>query len=245
MPTFSLQLQLWTVSDTSQITSLHHISTMRHFSPLVGACVLLVLLVQLSGAAEAATCSCNCCSGNSCTPSNVGTTTVSSCSDSCSIACRTIFPTSCPASGSSGVVSASCSSGGGGGGYDPSMWYGSYTASGCSQQACCCLGPEVTIASTSSSQATISGPLVGNCGSAAGTIATITTPVPTSNTFDYTYGGQSHTATLYGKSITDINNSNNQCSATLVKNNAVAAYSLPTMLLVVLTALASLLQQSL
>ncbi len=56
-------------------------------------------------------CSCTCCVGINCSPSNVGSASASDC-NSCDAACSSAY-SSCPSSGQSGTVSTSCSSGGG------------------------------------------------------------------------------------------------------------------------------------
>lgn len=70
--------------------------------------------VQPSGTS----CSCTCCSGNSCSASLVGYASVSSCGTDCSSACRSTY-SACPASGMSGIVSAVCVESSGPPGPDP------------------------------------------------------------------------------------------------------------------------------
>lgn len=178
---------------------------------------------------------------------SVGSTTVSSCSACDQDACASAFPSQCPATGASGLSGSSCSSGTSSGGtssssttkssstgtalsaqdstgadadYDPSVWLGTYSVSGCDTDDCCCL-TSVKISQFDSSNYQFAGPVSGECGTT--TSASFEVAIPTSNTYSYTLYGQTHSDVLSGDIIYDTNLDESSCSGTLYRSAAVAA----------------------
>ncbi len=67
-------------------------------------CLLMSVLLDNARAQASPSCKCVCCAGNYCDPQVVGTFSVSSSSGCDNTACRSKYPTVCPASGGSGSV---------------------------------------------------------------------------------------------------------------------------------------------
>lgn len=81
-------------------------------------------------------CSCSCCTGNFCTPTQLPTFAINSCSGlSCDASCRSYYSSDCPASGASGSVGSSCSSGSSPS-PSPAQVCGKVQVFGCSNCAC-------------------------------------------------------------------------------------------------------------
>jgi hypothetical protein len=74
---------------------------------MIKAILLSLLLAVLLETASAQSCTCSCCTGNSCSAKIAGTFTVSSKDDCSTSACNLKYPSVCPNAGSSGSSSAS------------------------------------------------------------------------------------------------------------------------------------------
>lgn len=178
-------------------------------------------------------CACSCCMGNYCTPSALSPFTVSTCDGCTSTACTNTYATSCPSSTQSGSNMASCSSSTNtntntntnANTNTAASWTGNWKVQGgCDQTQCCCLSGTFTVASQNNgAQLTATSPVAGQCGTATTTSFTFDTP--TTNSFTATIGGQSHTLTVNGNTITDANAQAPACGGFAVRSaaNSVAA----------------------
>lgn len=173
-------------------------------------------------------CACDCCIGDSCLPSNVGSFAVPDCNSCSGTGCTNSFPLSCPAPGVSGLNSAFCSStsvGGTGGSIPTSSpttinWSGIYQIdSGCDQTLCCCLSGQIVIVQ-SGNYIAITGPLVGTCNGLTSANIAFTLMSPTDTSASFMFGGDSYNATQLGPVIDVVNENVPQCSgsATFVSN---------------------------
>jgi len=161
--------------------------------------------------------------------------------------CTTVAPIPKSASSSTGSAVAPAGSG-----YDPTVWLGSYSAHFCDSRQCCCASTVDITRTTGGSAGTylVTGSqLTGSCPSGVTSISA-TIPVPTSNSITYTLAAQAHTATFRPstRSIVDINNAAEACSATLANkaNNTptnsagVTRYGVATVPLMMLSALGAI-----
>jgi hypothetical protein len=172
-------------------------------------------------------CSCRCCAGNFCSPTNVGSFSVGSCSSCSNSGCNSNFPTQCPASGQSGSNSASCSSVSSG---SAPAWVGSWKAnSQCDQSQCCCVVGDYTISRDSNGAYSANIPtLRGSGGCPASATINFGSAPGSSNSFTSSASGNSITYTLSADAnqISAVNNANNACSGLSTRNSAFATQTL-------------------
>jgi Thrombospondin type 1 domain len=162
------------------------------------------------GGTQARTCASSTSGGNAC----IGASTQSCNTDACGTG-----PSSTPVQTADAAASSTASWGASAAGaYDPTEWLGVWSARGCDASRCCCtLTTSITKSATDDTTYLVTASdLTGGCGSSPPTQIQGTFLVPTSNTIQYTFAGQNHTATL-GNGIGDRNNDAPACSADLTK----------------------------
>lgn len=106
--------------------------------------IVVILVVNILGSADAGQCSCRCCSGNNCKAVLLGTIDVSSCEPSpCRSLCQQTYPLNCVNGSGSSIIQCSGTSVSD---LKPN-WYGSFSMRGnCDKTRCCC--PIGTLVST-------------------------------------------------------------------------------------------------
>jgi hypothetical protein len=105
--------------------------------------------------------------------------------------------------------------------YDPTVWLGTYTATGCDQTQCCCALSSTISASSDGATYTVAATnLQGQCGNTPSTsTVSVSVPAPTSDSgVTYTTNGQTHMASRQsGGTILDQNESSATCNGILTK----------------------------
>lgn len=198
----------------------------RFSSLLLFVCLLFAFCLPVPVSAQFR-CACRCCSGNNCSPTNVGSFDVSSCGSCSNTACASNFAGQCPGSGQSGSNSASCSSVQTG---SSPNWVGSWKANNqCDQSRCCCVVGDYSISKDNSGVYSANFPTLRGAGSCPGsTTINFGTAPGSSNSFTSSASGQSVTYTLSGDAnqLSAQNNVDSACSGLSTRNSAFSKYSL-------------------
>lgn len=168
-------------------------------------------------------CGCYCADG-SLTPT-YGTTSCEDCNrrcdaSSCTVGSSCSSSTVVTAAVDTGAVCVSTNSTVAGSPIDPTAWLGTWEATGCDPDKCCCASI-LTISDSGAGTYTVTGTgLSSGCGTNKAIDATIS--VPTTDVLQWRLIGESHTSYL-ADTIRDVNNDQPACSAGLTKTSKSAA----------------------
>jgi len=192
-------------------------------STLIGIAGLLCLLLLISNNVvnAQASCSCTCCLGNFCSPTFVGTYSVSNCSSCSNVGCTSQF-SSCPSSTQSGSNSAVCGTAPAPSPSPPSgtsySWTGVYqvTNGQCDINQCCCFTGNVIVQAIDSTSVNLLGDITGQCGGYTAASATIYSIPPGNLISNVEISGNNYNIYRSGRTITIQNLSASQCSGSAV-----------------------------